>query len=149
EAARMLKARTFLLNIVMAGDRAAGAVAGDLVSAHRRGCEMARPFSEVACNRAEIVITSDALPITTNLYQAAKLLAPAGWLLREGGVAIWAAECPRGTGPLDVVNEGIFRIGIRHYFQGAAEPIIYLVSSLPQSVVEQTFCRYAATLEEA
>ena len=103
----------------------------------------------MAAEPADIVVTSDALPVTINLYQAAKLLAPAGWLVREGGVVILAAECPRGTGPLDVVNEGIFRIGIRHYFAGDAEPTIYLVSSLPSAVVDQTFCLPAASLAEA
>jgi nickel-dependent lactate racemase len=148
EAARLVPARAFLLDVVMAGDRAVAAVAGDLVAAHRRGAELARPFCEVSAAPADIVVASDGLPATVHLYQAAKLLAPAGWLLRPGGVAILAAECPRGTGPLDVVNEGIFRIGIRHYFPDA-EPTIYLVSSLPVSVVEQTFCRHAGSLEEA
>ncbi|HJZ87806.1 MAG TPA: lactate racemase domain-containing protein [Polyangia bacterium] len=149
DAVRLIQARTFLLNVVMASDRPVGAVAGDLIAAHRRGCELARPYCEVAGEPADIVITSDALPTTINLYQASKLLAPAGWLLRSGGVAILAAECPRGTGPLDVVNEAIFRIGIRHYFAGADEPTIYLVSSLPESVVAQTYCRYAGSVEDA
>jgi nickel-dependent lactate racemase len=133
----------------MSGDRAVGAVAGDLVAAHRRGCDLARPHCEVRSEAADIVIVSDSLPLTTNLYQAAKLLAPAGWLTRPGGVVILAAECPRGTGPVDVVNEGIWRIGLRHYFKGSDEPVVLLVSSLPRSVVEQTFCRYADGIEDA
>jgi nickel-dependent lactate racemase len=148
-AARMVGAKTFLLNVVMSGDRPVGAVAGDLVAAHRRGCDLARPHSEVRAARADIVIVSDSLPLTTNLYQAAKLLAPAGWLARPGGVVILAAECPRGTGPVDVINEGIWRIGLRHYFSESTDPMILLVSSLPRAVVEQTFCRYAGSIEDA
>src|SRR5262249_44407012 len=86
EATRLAHAKAFLLNVVMSGDRAVGAVAGDLVAAHRRGCDLARPHCEVRAQPAEIVIVSDSLPLTTNLYQAAKLLAPAGWLTRPGGV---------------------------------------------------------------
>src|SRR5262249_30036037 len=97
---------------------------------------------------ADIVITSDSLPVSMNLYQAAKLLAPAGWLLRPGGVVILCAECPRGTGPLDVVNEGIWKLGIRHFFADP-EPTDLLVSSLPKNVVDVTFTRYAENLDDA
>jgi nickel-dependent lactate racemase len=149
EASRLVPGRTFLLNVIMAGDRLVDAVAGDIVAAHRRGCELARPFCETPAPRSDIVVVSDALPMTVTLYQAAKLLAPAGWMVREGGVVILAAECPRGTGPLDVVNEAIWKLGLRHYFSGAADPPILLVSSLPASVVEQTFCQHAEGLDDA
>lgn len=149
EAVRLVRAKTFLLNVVMSGDRPIGAVAGDLIAAHRRGCDLARPFCEVHAEPADIVVVSDSLPLTMNLYQAAKLLAPAGWLTKPGGVVVLAAECPRGTGPVDVVNEGIWRIGLRHFFGGESEPVVLLVSSLPRAVVEQTFCRYADGIDDA
>jgi lactate racemase len=121
------------------------AVAGDVVQAFRVGVARCAPQYETAAQRADIVITSDTLPLTGSLYQASKLLAPAGMLLRPGGIAILAAECPDGTGPLEVVNEGIYRLGIRHFFPEAHT--IYLVSSLPEATVAQTYCRYAPTVE--
>jgi nickel-dependent lactate racemase len=149
EAVRLLRGRTFLLNVVMAQDRAAGAVAGDLIAAHRVGCELARPYCQVQAELADIVIVSDSLPVSVNLYQASKLLAPGGQLVRPGGVVILAAECPRGVGPLGLVDETVFRAGVRQFFPSEPEPHVYLVSSLPNVVVEQTHCLYAASLEDA
>lgn len=148
EAARLLPVRTFLLNVVTddAGEVQA-VVSGDLVAAHRAGVARCRPFCEVEARHADIVIVSDTLPLAGSLYQASKLLAPAGMLLKPGGIAILAAECPDGTGPLDVVNEGIYRIGIRHYFPEAHT--IYLVSSLAPEIVKCTFCRPAPSVETA
>ena len=61
---------------------------------------------------APLVIASDALPVTASLYQAAKIAAAAAPLVEPGGTLVVAAECTDGIGPLDVVNEAIFRIGV-------------------------------------
>ncbi len=145
EGARLLAVETFLVNVVIGADGSLSAVAGDLVAAHRSLVDETRSQWMVDCARANVVITSDCLPLTGSLYQASKLLAPAGLMLASGGVAVLVAECPDGTGPLEVVNRGIYELGIRGFFP---EPhIIYMVSGLPREVVDQTYCRWAPSVE--
>lgn len=146
EAASLLPVQTYLLNVIAnEADQPVAAVSGDLVEAHRAGIAVCRPLCQVDAARADVVVVSGRLPLSGSLYQASKLLAPAGPLLRPGGVAVLAAECPFGTGPLSIVNEGIYRIGIAKLFPDPH--IIYLVSSLAPDVVAQTYCRRAETVE--
>jgi nickel-dependent lactate racemase len=146
DAAALLGRESFLLDVVLDDDGGAqGAVAGDLRLAFRAGVEACRPLCEANAPRADVVVVSDRMPVTGSLYQASKLLAPAAACLRPGGVVVLAAECPEGTGPLETVNKGIFQLGLRPLF--ASEPLIYLVSSLPEGVVETTYCRYAPSVE--
>jgi lactate racemase len=147
EAARFLPAPAHLLNVVEVGGAIIGAVAGDLVAAHRAGVAMARPLCGVRAARADVVIVSAPLPVSASLYQASKLIPPAGLLLEEGGVVIVAAECPDGTGPLAVVNEGIFALGVSRYLPPGASVI--LVSGMDEATVAKTYGRFAPSLEAA
>ena len=99
EAVRRLGRDTYLVNVAEAGATIVGAVAGDVVYAHREAVRLARPWCEVEAAPADVVIVSAPLPVSGSLYQASKLIPPAGLLLREGGVVVVAAECPEGTGP--------------------------------------------------
>src|SRR3569623_306369 len=137
EAARMVRAPAFLLNCVAGpDDRIHAAVAGDLVLAFRAGAARGRPWSTVRAPRSPLVVASDALPVTATLYQAAKIAAAAAPLVADGGCLLLVAECGEGTGPLDVVNEAIFRIGVLPRLPRGAS--IGLVSALPSDVVERT-----------
>lgn len=137
EAARMVQAPAFLLNCVAGPDDAIhGAVAGDLVAAFRVGAALARPWFTVRAPRAALVVASDALPVTATLYQAAKIAAAAAPLVADGGTLLLVAECADGTGPLDVVNDAIFRIGVLPRLPAGAT--IGLVSALPRDVVSRT-----------
>jgi len=94
-----------------------------------------------------VVVTSDRPPVTSSLYQASKLLPPAGAVLEEGGTAIIVADCSEGTGPLDIVNRGIYELGVR-----LAMPkghVIRLVSELPVDVADRTYARRADSIEVA
>ena len=51
------------------------------------------------------------------------------------------AECADGIGPLDVVNEAIFRIGVLPRL--APDVTLALVSALPEDEVRRTLLRYA------
>jgi lactate racemase len=147
EAVRRLGRDTFLLNVVEAGGVITAAVAGDLVLAHREGVRRLAPFVEVRVEPADVVIVSAPLPVSGSLYQASKLVPPAGLLLRPGGVVILAAECPQGTGPLAVVNEGIFALGVRRFLP--ERYTLLLVSSMDAATVAQTYARHAPSLEAA
>jgi nickel-dependent lactate racemase len=124
-----------------------GAVAGDLVYAHRAGVRLLRPWVEMEAQPADVVVVSAPLPVTASLYQASKLIPPAGILLREGGVVIVCAECPEGVGPLQVVNEGIFNLGVRRYLP--ERYTLFLVSGMAEPLVRKTYARWAPGLSAA
>jgi nickel-dependent lactate racemase len=106
-----------------------------------------RPWVEVTAEPADVVIVSAPLPVSASLYQASKLVPPAGLLLKDGGVVIVAAECPEGTGPLRTVNEGIFALGVRRFLP--ERHTLLLVSSMDEATVAQTYARHAPSLEAA
>lgn len=147
EAIRRLGRDTYMLNVVEAGGVVLGAVAGDVVYAHRAGVRMARPWCEVAAEPADVVVVSAPLPVSGSLYQASKLVPPAGMLLREGGVVIVCAECPGGVGPLRTVNEGIFQLGVRRFLP--ERYTLLLVSGMPEATVRETYATFAPSLEAA
>jgi len=136
---------TFLLDGVCAPDnRVHAAVAGDLRAAFRRGAELARPWFTVRSAPAPVVIASDALPVTASLYQAAKIAAAVAPLVEANGTLVLVAECPDGTGPLAVVNEAIFRIGVLPRLAPGVS--IRLVSSLSPQTVADTLLDYAGSV---
>jgi nickel-dependent lactate racemase len=147
EAVRRLGRDTFMLNVVEAGGAILGAVAGDIVLAHREGVRRLKPWVEVEAAPADVVIVSAPLPVSGSLYQASKLVPPAGLLLKDGGVVILAAECPGGIGPVALVNEGIFALGVRRFLP--ARYTLLLVSSMDAATVAQSYARHAPSLEAA
>ncbi|MGC3997088.1 MAG: lactate racemase domain-containing protein [Anaeromyxobacter sp.] len=147
EAAALAAPRACLLNVVEVGGAVLGAVAGHPVAAHRAGAALAAPWCEVAASPADVVVVSAPLPVSASLYQASKLVPPGGALLRDGGVLVLCAECPDGVGPLQVVNQGIFALGVRRYLP--ARYTLFLVSGMPEQVVAQTYARWAPDLAGA
>ena len=91
----------FILNVISGEHRRIiEAVAGDVTSAHRRGCELVaqRGFVQIP-RRADIVIVSaGGYPKDVNLYQAQKALDHAAHAVRAGGTIILVAECREGLG---------------------------------------------------
>ena len=147
EAVRMVSTPTFLVNGVTSPDYQVRAiVTGHVERAFRAGCDLARLWFTVRAQPAPVVIASDSLPVTASLYQAAKIGAAVAPLLEPGGTLVIAAECPEGVGPLETVNEAIFRIGILPRLPVGAR--IVLVSGLSREVVEQTLVEYAARVED-
>ncbi len=144
EAVRRLGRDTYMLNVVEVGGSVLGAVAGDVVYAHREGVRMARPFCEVEAEPADVVVVSAPLPVSSSLYQASKLVPPAGLLLRDGGAVVVAAECPEGTGPVEVVNEMIFALGVRRYLPPRHR--IFLVSGMDEGTVSRTYATFAPSI---
>ena len=133
----LLPTPTFLLDGVCASDhRVHGAVAGDPITAFRAGVELARPHFTVRGPRSSLVIASDSLPVTATLYQTAKIAAAAAPLVKPGGTLVLVAECAEGIGPLETVNEAIFRLGILPRLPPTAR--LCLVSSLDRAQVART-----------
>jgi nickel-dependent lactate racemase len=145
-AVALLPTPTFLLDGVCAIDhRVHAAVAGDPITAFRAGVELARPYFTVRGARASLVIASDSLPVTATLYQAAKIAAATAGLVEPGGTLVIVAECADGIGPLETVNEAIFRLGILPRL--APTTRLCLVSSLDRTSVARTLLEPMDDLE--
>jgi lactate racemase len=148
EAAALLPRPVFLLNAILdddGGPRAA--VAGNPRGAFRAGARLCEPLYRVTAPASRTIIVSGRGPVTASLYQASKLVAAAAPLLAPGGTIIVAAECWEGIGPLDIVNQGIYEIGIKPRLP--AEHRVLLVSSLSRHEVERTYCEHAPSVEAA
>ncbi len=147
EAVALLRTPAFLLNGVCdLDDHVRAAVAGDLVTAFRAGCEIARPWYSVRARSAAVVVASDALPVTASLYQAAKIAAAVAPLVEPNGTLVLVAQCPDGIGPLETVNEAIFRIGILPRLARGVR--LVLVSDLSEAETHQTLLAYGESVEQ-
>jgi nickel-dependent lactate racemase len=145
EAVRRLGRDTYVVNVVAVGDAVVGAVAGDVVYAHREGVRLARPWCEVEAPRADCVVVSAPPPLGASLSQAAKLVSRAGLLLSAGGTAILAAECREGLGAGDDV--GVLDPFKRRWLPEGTPLLV--VSSLDPSTVTAAGGTWAPDLEHA
>jgi len=98
---------SFLLNVTLNEQRRiTGVFAGDLIAAHRVGCEFVR---QSAMQRVEapfeiVVTTNSGYPLDLNLYQGVKGLSAGARIVTTGGTLILACECREGipsNSPLD------------------------------------------------
>jgi lactate racemase len=89
----------FMLNVTLNGEQnITGFFAGDIIQAHRQGCEFVRKHSMIACpQRFDIVITTNSgYPLDMNLYQCCKGMSAAQRIVKRGGSILMAAECSEG-----------------------------------------------------
>ncbi|MCL5105470.1 MAG: nickel-dependent lactate racemase [Armatimonadetes bacterium] len=88
----------FIINAICDPEGALiGMVAGDMVKAHLKGCELARDvFGVNVPEQADIVIT-DSYPKDIELWQAAKALYAADLMVKKGGVVILVSPCVEGV----------------------------------------------------
>jgi lactate racemase len=149
EEAAAMAGPAFIINVIRASDGSiADIVAGDPIQAHREGVRRARPYFEISMKqRFKTVVISDRLPVTMNLYQACKLLPPAGAILESGGTVILAAECTDGIGPVETINEAIYKLGSIHSLP--LRHRVILVSQHSEKLVEPTFAAYAPSIQSA
>lgn len=169
EAAAMVGC-DFLLNVVLDEHKhIVCAVAGDLVQAHRAGCQFLDKLYRVEVpKRADIIIVSQGgAPKDLNLYQTQKALDNAKHVIADGGVIILVGSCKEGLGnktfeewmttaqsPDDLVEriQKDFKLGghkaaaIAMVMQHAD---IYLVSDMDPEFVKSLFFTPFSTLEDA
>ncbi|OGO37665.1 MAG: hypothetical protein A2W35_08440 [Chloroflexi bacterium RBG_16_57_11] len=160
----------FILNVAVDGEHnILEAVAGEVTAAHRRGCEAIAERGKVkVSHKADIVIASPGgFPKDINMYQAHKGLENAAYFVRDGGVLILAAECREAIGnqtfeewmfaagsPQDVLTriQREFVLG-GHKAAGIANierrAKVYLVSSMPEDLVQHLFMTPFPGLNEA
>lgn len=106
EAVRLLKRPIFLVNVLAREDGAPeDVVTGDLVEAHRIGCERYLARHAVSLDAPADVVLADAggAPRDVDLVQAHKALLHAASIVRDGGTLIFLAECAGGVGSRTMV----------------------------------------------
>ena len=91
---------SFLLNVSLNDNRRITRVfAGDLIAAHKVGCEFVR---KSAMQKFEapfdiVVTTNSGYPLDLNLYQAVKGMSAGARVIKPGGTLIIACECREGV----------------------------------------------------
>lgn len=148
EAARLVKSNVFVLNVLADCDGAPRiAASGDPIAAHRRLVAEAHALFSIKVPRSPVIVVADRPPVTRSLYQASKLLPPAGAALEDGGTVVLLAECDQGIEPIERVNEGIYRLGVAR----ALPPVhrVILVSTLPRETVARSYAEFARDLPSA
>lgn len=100
EACRMF-GPDFLLNVVLSpAGELVRVVAGHYEQAHRAGCETVDRMYQIPFDQAYdmVVASAGGFPFDIDLRQAHKGMENAARALRPGGVLVYFAECPDGTG---------------------------------------------------
>ena len=160
----------FILNVVLDGEHTiVGAFAGDMVLAHRAGCEVVaeRGCVEIPGLGDIVVASAGGHPKDINFYQSHKALENSKYFVRQGGIIILAAECTEGFGnktmqqwmlEIPTPDETIRRIQQEFVLGGhkaAAIALIekrasiYLVSNLPDDTVRQMRFTPFASVQQA
>jgi nickel-dependent lactate racemase len=98
---------SFLFNVTLNEQRQiTGVFAGDLLGAHKVGCEFVRhsAMQKVKSPFDIVVTTNSGYPLDLNLYQGVKGMSAAARIVQERGLIILACECREGVpagSPLD------------------------------------------------
>ena len=90
----------FMLNVTLNGEKEITHVfAGDVIKAHRIGCQFVRESAMHAVDQAfDIVVTTNSgYPLDQNLYQTVKGMSAAAQIVRQGGAIVSASECSDGV----------------------------------------------------
>lgn len=163
----------FIVNVVMDSNQTvAHVVAGDLVDAHRRGCELARNMHGVRIPEEEDIVIADSYPFDIEFWQANKALDQAGLVVKEGGVLILVSPCHEGFSathteilefgypPIDRIRDlvtngrilskvvGVHMAQVSRVARDKAH-VILVTSGIPREDVERAGLGYADTPQEA
>jgi len=91
---------SFVLNVALNDERQiTGVFAGDLIAAHKVGCEFVRKSAMQKFDAPfDIVVTTNSgYPLDLNLYQAVKGMSAGARVIKPGGTLIIACECREGV----------------------------------------------------
>jgi len=90
----------FMLNVTLNGNKEITNVfAGDVITAHRKGCEFVKESAMYAVEEPfDVVITTNSgYPLDQNLYQTVKGMSAAAQIVKQGGSIISTSECSDGV----------------------------------------------------
>ncbi len=94
---------TFLVNVTLNAKKAiTGVFSGDLLSAHRLGCQFTKKnaISNVDHLYDVVITTNSGYPLDQNLYQSVKGISAAARIVRPGGAILLISACEDGV-PVD------------------------------------------------
>ncbi len=97
--AALLTQPDFLLNVALnSRHEITGIFTGELLAAHRAGCDFVRETAMVQVEEPYdfVLTTNSGYPLDQNLYQSVKGMSAAARIVRPGGVIIMAAACEDG-----------------------------------------------------
>ncbi|GAB4468703.1 MAG: nickel-dependent lactate racemase [Anaerolineales bacterium] len=160
----------FILNVIVDSQhRIVAAFAGDVIAAHRAGCQVVidRGAVDIPCCGDIVIASPGGYPKDINLLQANKALQSAKDFVRDGGIIILVAECQEGFGnsvmeqwmrEIPTPDEAIRRIEEK-FVQGGhiaaaialieKKAKIYCVSAFPNEVVNQIRWTPFETVQDA
>ena len=164
---------SFLLNVTLNEERGiTGVFAGDMLAAHKAGCEFVRrsAMQKVKAPFDVVVTTNSGYPLDLNLYQGVKGMSAGARIIDNGGTLILACECREGVpdqSPLDkllrsarspeeiltmlstpgFVRPEQWQAQIQALIQRRANVLLY--SSLPDEVVRRSFLTPCRDIGEA
>ncbi len=145
-------------------------VAGDMIQAHEKGCEIAKEIAGARLDRkVDITITTNSgAPLDLDLYQSVKGMETASHFTRDGGIIINCSACYDGAGPDEFIEmhrkskspeEVLANIndehptGVQWQNQILAniqrKNDIYVVSDMDESIIRDMMMTPFATFEEA
>ena len=157
----------FMLNVTLDGEkRITNVFAGDVIMAHRVGCQFVKDTAMHGVDDAfDIVITTNSgYPLDQNLYQTVKGVSAGAGIVRKGGSIISASECSDGVPShgnygkiiqmrdtpkdlIEMINTSSFRVFDQWVVQSQAniqsKAECYLYSSLDDETVRK--CKYIPT----
>lgn len=90
----------FILNVVL--NRQGGVVAvvaGDVIAAHRKGVEIARPIYTIELEAQADIVVASSHPADRDLWQGFKAVNNCGMMTRDGGTLILLIPAPEGIAP--------------------------------------------------
>ncbi len=93
---------SFLLNVALNEQRQiTGVFTGDLIAAHKAGCEFVRNSAMQKFDAPfDIVVTTNSgYPLDQNLYQGVKGMSAGARVIKPGGTIFLACECREGVPP--------------------------------------------------
>jgi len=117
--------KSFLLNVSLNEERdITGVFAGDILAAHKTGCEFVRQSAMQKFTAPfDIVLTTNSgYPLDMNLYQGVKGMSAGARVIKPGGTLILAAECGEGL-PAGSPMDQLLRSA------GSPEEILTMLSS--------------------
>ncbi len=91
---------SFLLNVALNEQRQiTGVFAGDLIAAHKTGCEFVRgsAMQEFHVPFDVVITTNSGYPLDLNLYQGVKGMSAGARVVKPGGTLVLACECREGV----------------------------------------------------
>lgn len=92
--------QSFLLNVALNEQRQiTGVFAGDLIAAHRLGCDFVKrsAMQQVKAPFDVVITTNSGYPLDQNLYQGVKGMSAGARVLKPGGTLVLACECRDGV----------------------------------------------------